>query len=246
MGKIYVVGIGPGDAGQTTPRAEAALAASDALVGYTTYINLIRDRYPEKELVATPMTTEVERCKTCRDLAMAGRTAAMVCGGDAGVYGMAGLVYQVCAGCPEVEIEVIPGVTAATAGAALLGAPLIHDFAAVSLSDALTPWETIARRLELAAEGDFVLCLYNPASRRRPDTLRQAAALLLRHRSPDTPCGLARRVGRPGEEAKICTLRELGEQQADMFTTVFVGSSQTRVVNGRLVTPRGYEQKGTL
>ena len=120
MGKIYVVGIGPGGAGQTTPRAEAALAASDALVGYTTYIDLIRDRYPEKELVATPMTTEVERCKTCRDLALAGRTAAMVCGGDAGVYGMAGLVYQVCAGCPEVEIEVIPGVTAATAGAALL------------------------------------------------------------------------------------------------------------------------------
>lgn len=246
MGKIYVVGIGPGGPGDTTPRVEAALAASDVLVGYTTYIQLVRERYPEKEIVATPMTTEVERCRACRELALGGKTVSMVCSGDAGVYGMAGLVHQVCRDFPELEIQVLPGVTAATAGAALLGAPLVHDFAAVSLSDALTPWETIARRLELAAEGDFVLCLYNPASRRRPDTLRQAAALLLRHRSPDTPCGLARRVGRPGEEAKICTLRELGEQQADMFTTVFVGSSQTRVVNGRLVTPRGYEQKGTL
>ena len=246
MGKIYVVGIGPGGPGDTTPRVEAALAASDVLVGYTTYIQLVRERYPEKEIVATPMTTEVERCRACRELALGGKTVSMVCSGDAGVYGMAGLVHQVCRDFPELEIQVLPGVTAATAGAALLGAPLVHDFAAVSLSDALTPWETIARRLELAAEGDFVLCLYNPASRRRPDTLRQAAALLLRHRSPDTPCGLARRVGRPGEEAKICTLRELGEQRADMFTTVFVGSSQTRVVNGRLVTPRGYEQKGTL
>lgn len=246
MGKIYVVGIGPGGPGDTTPRVEAALAASDVLVGYTTYIQLVRERYPEKEIVATPMTTEVERCRACRELALGGKTVSMVCSGDAGVYGMAGLVHQVCRDFPELEIQVLPGVTAATAGAALLGAPLVHDFAAVSLSDALTPWETIARRLELAAEGDFVLCLYNPASRRRPDTLRQAAALLLRHRSPDTPCGLARRVGRPGEEAKICTLRELGEQRADMFTTVVVGSSQTRVVNGRLVTPRGYEQKGTL
>lgn len=246
MGKIYIVGIGPGGPGDTTPRAEAALAASDVLVGYTTYIDLVRDRYPEKEIIATPMTTEVERCKTCRDLARTGKTAAMVCGGDAGVYGMAGLVHQVCRDCPEVEIRVIPGVTAATAGAALLGAPLIHDFAAVSLSDALTPWETIARRLELAAEGDFVLCLYNPASRRRPDTLRRAAELLLRHRSPDTPCGLARNTGRPGEESWLCTLGELGEQRADMFTTVFVGSSRTQVLNGRLVTPRGYEEKGTL
>lgn len=246
MGKIYVIGIGPGGAQETTPRAQAALAASDVLVGYTTYIDLVKEHYPGKDTIATPMTTEVARCRTCRDLALKGRTVAMICSGDAGVYGMAGLIHQVCEDAPKLEIEVIPGITAATAGAALLGAPLVHDFAVISLSDALTPWGTIAKRLELAAEGDFVLCLYNPASRRRPDTLRQAAALLLRHRSPDTPCGLARRVGRPGEEAKICTLRELGEQRADMFTTVFVGSSQTRVVNGRLVTPRGYEQKGTL
>ncbi len=244
MGKIYVVGIGPGGPGDTTPRVEAALAASDVLVGYTTYIQLVRERYPEKEIVATPMTTEVERCRACRELALGGKTVSMVCSGDAGVYGMAGLVHQVCRDFPELEIQVLPGVTAATAGAALLGAPLVHDFAAVSLSDALTPWETIARRLLLA--GDFVLCLYNPASKKRPNTLRQAAELLLRRRAPDTPCGLARRIGREGEESWLCTLGELGEQSADMFTTVFVGNSQTQVVNGRLVTPRGYEGKGTL
>lgn len=246
MGKIYIVGIGPGGPGDTTPRAEAALAASDVLVGYTTYIDLVRDRYPEKEIIATPMTTEVERCKTCRDLARTGKTAAMVCGGDAGVYGMAGLVHQVCRDCPEVEIRVIPGVTAATAGAALLGAPLIHDFAVISLSDALTPWGTIEKRLALAAEGDFVICLYNPASKKRPDTLRRARDILLERRDPKTPCGLARSIGRPGETAWLCTLEELGEQGADMSTTVFVGSSRTRVIGGRLVTPRGYEGKGTL
>ena len=135
MGKIYVVGIGPGGPGDTTPRVEAALAASDVLVGYTTYIQLVRERYPEKEIVATPMTTEVERCRACRELALGGKTVSMVCSGDAGVYGMAGLVHQVCRDFPELEIQVLPGVTAATAGAALLGAPLVHDFAAVSLSD---------------------------------------------------------------------------------------------------------------
>lgn len=246
MGKIFVVGIGPGGAEDTTPRAQAALAASDVLVGYTTYIDLVRDRYPGKEVIATPMTTEVERCKTCRDLALAGRTVAMVCSGDAGVYGMAGLVHQVCEGCPGLEIRVVPGVTAATAGAALLGAPLIHDFAVVSLSDALTPWEAIAKRLALAAEGDFVLCLYNPTSKRRPDTLKKAAAILLETLPPRTPCGLARRVGREGEESWLCTLEELAAQPADMFTTVFVGNHRTRVIDGRLVTPRGYEEKGTL
>ena len=246
MQKLTVIGLGPGAGLDLTLRAREAIESSDLIVGYTTYIQLVRERYPEKEIVATPMTTEVERCRACRELALGGKTVSMVCSGDAGVYGMAGLVHQVCRDFPELEIQVLPGVTAATAGAALLGAPLVHDFAAVSLSDALTPWETIARRLLLAAEGDFVLCLYNPASKKRPNTLRQAAELLLRRRAPDTPCGLARRIGREGEESWLCTLGELGEQSADMFTTVFVGNSQTQVVNGRLVTPRGYEGKGTL
>ena len=251
MGKIYVVGIGPGGPGDPPPRVEAALAASDVLVGYTTYIQLVRERYPEKEIVATPMTTEVERCRACRELALGGKTVSMVCSGDAGVYGMAGLVHQVCRDFPELEIQVVVNYLVWMLRNKLkyfrkAGAPLVHDFAAVSLSDALTPWETIARRLLLAAEGDFVLCLYNPASKKRPNTLRQAAELLLRRRAPDTPCGLARRIGREGEESWLCTLGELGEQSADMFTTVFVGNSQTQVVNGRLVTPRGYEGKGTL
>lgn len=246
MGKIYVVGIGPGAENQTTPRAEAALAASEVLVGYTTYIDLVKGRYPDKTVITTPMTAEVERCRTCRNLAYGGKTVAMVCGGDAGVYGMAGLICQVCKDIPGVEIEVIPGITAATAGAALLGAPLGHDFAAVSLSDALTPWETIQKRLQLAAEADFVICLYNPASKRRPDSLKKAADILLDYCGPDTPCGLARNIGRPGEECSVCTLEQLGEQPADMFTTVFVGNSQTQLIDGRLVTPRGYEEKGKL
>ena len=170
----------------------------------------------------------------------------MICSGDAGVYGMAGLMHQICRNHPELSIQVIPGVTAATAGAALLGAPLTHDFAVISLSDALTPWETIERRLRLAAEGDFVLCLYNPASKARPDTLKRAAAILLERLPPETPCGLAENISREGEAVWLCTLGELETQKANMFTTVFVGSSQTQVINGRLVTPRGYEQRGAL
>ena len=246
MNKVYVVGIGPGGADQITPRAREAMNRAEVLCGYTVYIDLVRPLYPDKEVFTTPMTRERERCRRCLELARSGRTVAMLCSGDAGVYGMAGLVHQVCRDFPELEIQVLPGVTAATAGAALLGAPLVHDFAAVSLSDALTSWGTIAKRLELAAEGDFVLCLYNPASKTRPDTLKKAADILLGYCGPDTPCGLARRIGREGEESWLCTLGELGEQSADMFTTVFVGNSQTQVVNGRLVTPRGYEGKGTL
>jgi len=246
MGKIYVVGIGPGGAPDTTPRADAALAASDVLVGYNTYIDLIRDRYPNKDIFTSPMTAEVLRCKTCRRLAQEGKTVALVCGGDAGVYGMAGLIHQVCADAKRIQIEVIPGVTAATAGAALLGAPLVNDFAVISLSDALTPWETIQKRLELAAEGDMVLCLSNPASNSRPDTLRQAADILLEYCGPDTPCGLTKSIGREGQKSWLCTLEELGDQPADMTTTVFVGNSQTQIIGGKLVTPRGYEDKEAL
>ena len=246
MGKIFVIGLGPGGADLTAPRAEAALRESQVIIGYTAYIDLIRERFPDKELIATPMTTEVDRCRLCLEKAREGLTVAMVCSGDAGVYGMAGLLYQLSADIPEIPLEVIPGITAATAGAALLGAPLTNDFAAVSLSDALTPWETIERRLRAAAAGDFVLCLYNPASKKRPDSLRRAAAVLLETLPPQTPCGLARNIARPGEESWLCTLGELGDQPADMFTTVYVGNSQTRVIGGKMVTPRGYEKKGAL
>ena len=246
MGKLYIVGLGPGGALDTTPRAETALRESQVIIGYTRYIDLIRDRFPGKEFIGSAMTTEVYRCHVAEGRVRMGQTVAMVCSGDAGVYGMAGLLLQICAPYPQMEIEIIPGVTAATAGAALLGAPLTNDFAVISLSDALTPWETIERRLRAAAAGDFVICLYNPASSKRPHTLEKALSILAETLPQKTPCGLARKVSREGEASCVCTMEELPGQRVDMFTTVYIGNSQTQIINGRLVTPRGYEKKGEL
>ena len=235
-----MVGIGPGDYRDMTLRAADALAAADVIVGYTVYVDLIRAHFPGKEFLSTPMRQEEERCRMALRLAREGKDVALVCSGDAGVYGMAGLLLEVCEGEDAPEIGIIGGLTAATSGAALLGAPLGHDFAVVSLSDLLTPWETIERRLECAAMGDFAVALYNPASLKRRDHLRRACEVLLRHASPDTVCGVARNVGRAGESTAILTLSQLKDYQADMFTTVFVGNSRTRVIGGRMVTPRGY------
>ncbi len=241
MGKLFVVGIGPGDRACMTGRARAALDAADVLCGYDTYIGLIRDLYPAKEIYTTPMRREADRCRAALEMAAAGRTVALVCGGDAGVYGMAAPVLELAEAYPAVDIEVVPGVTAALAGAAALGAPLGHDFCIISLSDLLTPWLVIERRLRAAAAGDFALCLYNPASSRRPDHLRRACDILLdAGKSPDTACGWVRNIGRTGEERRILPLGALREEAVDMFTTVFVGSSATFVRDGRLVTPRGY------
>ncbi|WP_343256389.1 precorrin-3B C(17)-methyltransferase, partial [Ligaoa zhengdingensis] len=176
--KCYVVGLGPGAFSQMTPRAVQAIEESDVLAGYTVYVDLIKDHFPGKEVLSTPMKREVERCKLAVERAAAGSTVAMVCSGDAGVYGMAGLIYEVAQDYPPIEIEVIPGITAASAGAAVLGAPLIHDFAVISLSDLLTPWQRIEQRLALAAEGDFVICLYNPASKKRSDYLQKACDIV--------------------------------------------------------------------
>ena len=243
MRNVYVVGLGPGESRFLTEQARAALAASDVLCGYGVYVDLVSPLYPDKEVFTTPMTRERERCRWALETADGGRTVAMVCSGDAGVYGMAGLVLELAESYPEVEVEVIPGITAALSGAAVLGAPLGHDFCVVSLSDLLTPWETIARRLRCAGEGDFALCLYNPASRRRRDHLRRACDILLEHRAPDTLCGWVRNIGRPGQEHRLLTLAQLREEEVDMFTTVFVGSSATRRISGRMVTPRGYEPR---
>ena len=174
MNVLYVVGLGPGGSRWMTWEARAALEQAEVLCGYTVYLDLIRGEFPDKEYFSTPMTQEIERCRAALERARSGRTTALVCSGDAGVYGMAGPVLELAPQFPEVEIQVVPGVTAALAGAAVLGAPLMHDFAVLSLSDLLTPWEVIRRRLELAAQGDFVLCLYNPSSRRRRDHLRMA------------------------------------------------------------------------
>ena len=241
MNVLYVVGLGPGGSRWMTWEARAALEQAEVLCGYTGYLDLIRGEFPDKEYFSTPMTQEIERCRAALERARSGRTTALVCSGDAGVYGMAGPVLELAPQFPEVEIQVVPGVTAALAGAAVLGAPLMHDFAVLSLSDLLTPWEVIRRRLELAAQGDFVLCLYNPSSRRRRDHLRMACDIVLAHRGPETVCGWVRNAGRAQEEHQVLTLGELREAQVDMFTTVFIGSAATRRIGDRMVTPRGYE-----
>lgn len=239
MGKLYVVGIGPGDAPRMTAQARAALDASETLCGYPAYLELVAPLYPGKKFLSAPMTKEVERCRMALEAAQGG-TAALLCSGDAGVYGLAGLALELSPEYPGADVEIVPGVTAALSGAALLGAPLGHDFCVISLSDLLTPWEIIEKRLQCAAEADFAVCLYNPASRRRKDHLRRACDILLQYRAGDTVCGLARNVGREGESARILTLRELRDAQADMFTAVFIGASSTKIVAGRMVTPRGY------
>lgn len=244
---LYVVGLGPGAGDSMTPRAKTALEAADTIVGYTVYVELIAEAFPNKELITTPMRSEIERCRMALERASegepAGKNVAMVCSGDPGVYGMASLIYELADEYPCVNVEVIPGVTAATAGAALLGAPLTHDFAVISLSDLLTPWETIEQRLELAARADFVLCLYNPSSHKRPDHLRRACDVILRAKPGTTACGIARNIGREGESFQVLALNELRDFEADMFTTVFVGNSHTTIQNGRLITPRGYLQR---
>ena len=238
--KLYIVGIGPGEATQMTQRAQAALERSELIVGYTAYVDLVRPLFPEKSFLTTSMRGEVERCRLAVEQALTGRTVSLVCSGDAGVYGMASPALEAAEAYPQLDIVVVPGVTAACSGAALLGAPLSHDFAVISLSDLLTPWPLIEKRLACAAEADFVLCLYNPSSKKRADYLRRACEIVRRFRKAETPAGVVREIGRAGESYALMTLGELQEYRADMFTTVFIGNSQTKIRNGRLVTPRGY------
>ncbi|MDO4532795.1 MAG: precorrin-3B C(17)-methyltransferase [Coriobacteriia bacterium] len=240
---VHVVGLGPGGGADLSGRARAAIEASDLVVGYTVYVDLLRADFPEKEFYTTPMRKEVERCRYALEQAAAGRDVAVVCSGDPGVYGMAGLVFELAQEYPSVPIEVIPGVSASNGGAAVLGAPLMHDHCLISLSDLLTPWETIERRLVAAAQADFVICLYNPSSHKRPDYLQRACDILLAHRSPDSVCGTVSNIGRVGQQSQVLTLGELRDTPVDMFTTVFIGNSQTREIDGRMVTPRGYLQR---
>lgn len=240
MNKVFVAGIGPGGVEFITPQARAAMDQADVLCGYTVYLELVKKLYPDKETYTTPMTKELDRCRWALETAAQGETVTLVCSGDAGVYGMASPLLELAPEFPDVEVEVVPGVTAALSGAALLGAPLGHDFCVISLSDLLTPWEVIEKRLTCAAEGDFAICLYNPASKKRADYLRRACDILLRVKTPETVCGWVRNIGRAGQECKILTLVQLREEQVDMFTTVFIGSSTTQNIDGRMVTPRGY------
>lgn len=242
LNKIYVIGIGPGEYEQMTMRAVNALNNCDVIVGYTVYVDLVKEHFSGKEFLTTPMKKEVDRCVLAFEEAKKGKTVAMICSGDAGVYGMSGLMLEIGEDYPGIEVEVIPGVTAATGGAAVLGAPLIHDFALISLSDLLTPWEKIEKRLVLASEADFVICLYNPSSKKRHDYLQKACDLMMKHKNPQTVCGIVMNIGRDGQEMKVMTLQELRDTQVDMFTTVFIGNSQTKEIGGKMVTPRGYKK----
>lgn len=239
MAKLSVVGIGPGDWRELTLRAVETLEAADVIVGYTLYVDLVRPHLPEKDFRATGMRGEAERCRLALELAREGKKVAVICSGDAGVYGMAGLIYEL-RGDEAIDMEVVGGLTAATSGAALLGAPLGHDFAVISLSDRLTPWELIEKRLACAVRAGLCLALYNPASHGRPEALKRACDVLLKYAAPETVCGVARNIGREGEAARLMTLNELRDYGADMFTTAFVGNASTKVIGGRMVTPRGY------
>lgn len=240
MGKLIVVGIGPGNYENMTVRADRALASCDVIVGYHVYVDLVKNQYPDKEFLTTPMTKEAQRCQMALDAAAEGKTVAMVCSGDSGIYGMAALIYELRGERTEPEIEVVPGLTAACSGGALLGAPLTHDFAVISLSDRLTSWEKIEARLEAAAKSDLSIVLYNPSSHGRPDHLRRACEILLRTLPEDRPCGVAQFIGREGENYTLMTLGELKDTKVDMFSTVFIGNEMTKIIGNNLVTPRGY------
>ena len=243
MGKIYVVGLGPGDENMITPQAVQALDESDIITGYKTYTDLIRDRYQDKEIIESGMRQECDRCQKCADLAKSGKTVALVCSGDAGVYGMASLMLETGSREGVDDIRIVPGVTAALSGAAMLGSPIGHDFCVLSLSDLLTPWELIEKRLRSAAAGDYCIVLYNPGSSRRTDHLKRACNVLLETLPEHTACGFVRNIGRFGSTKKTCTLSQLKDEEADMFTTVFIGNSQTYIKNGLMITPRGYDIK---
>ena len=238
---VYVVGLGPGDPQFLTAQAKTALENADVLCGYTVYIDLIRSFYPEKEVHATGMTKEIDRCRWALETAQSGKTVVLVCSGDAGVYGMASPILELAPNYPGVEIEVIPGLTAALSGGAVLGAPLAHDFCVISLSDRLTPWEIIEKRLACAAMGDFCVAIYNPSSKGRPDYLQRAVRILLQNgKSEEIVCGIVRNIGRERQQSEIITLRELENKQVDMFTTVYIGNKTTKNIESKMVTPRGY------
>ncbi|MBR6255874.1 MAG: precorrin-3B C(17)-methyltransferase [Lachnospiraceae bacterium] len=243
MSKLFIIGTGPGATDLMSVRAHKAMEESDIIIGYKTYIDLVRSAFPDKEFKESGMREEISRCREAVELAQSGKTVSLICSGDAGVYGMASPALLVADDMGFADTEVIPGITAATAGAAVLGAPLGHDFCVISLSDLLTPWELIEKRLRCAAEGDFCISIYNPASKGRKDHLRNAAGILLEILPGERICGYVKNIGREGEVQGICTLKELAELDADMFTTVFVGNSRTKNVAGHMVTPRGYRDE---
>jgi precorrin-3B C17-methyltransferase len=247
-GKIMLVGLGPGSHDYLTARARAAIAEADTVIGYATYIRLVADLLDGKEVIKKAMTEELDRAIEAYERARQGRKVALVSSGDAGVYGMAGPTFEVLfqAGWTpdsDIEVEIIPGASALNTCAALVGAPLTHDFCAISLSDLLTPWPTIARRLDAVAYSDFVVALYNPKSGRRTRQIQEAQRLFLRHRDPQTPVAIVKSAYRPKQRIEFTTLEKMAEADIGMLTTVLIGNSNTFVKNGLMITPRGYANK---
>ena len=240
-GKIYVVGIGPGKKADMTFRAYEAMEKSDIIVGYKTYMDLIKEYYPGKEMKNSQMTKEVDRCIDVLKLAKEGKNVALISSGDAGVYGMAGIMLEITDG--EVEVEIIPGVTATNAAAAIVGAPVMHDYVTISLSNLLTDWELIKKRLELAAQGDFVVSIYNPKSRGRVTQIEEAREIMLKYKPKTTPVAIVRNAGREDEEHVVTTLDEMLNHEINMLTIVIIGNANTFIKDGKMITPRGYSNK---
>lgn len=240
-GKIVVVGIGPGAEEMMSPKAKRALEASEVVVGYAAYIELVEPLLAGKTVVSSGMKREVDRCRQVLEFALQGKNTALISSGDAGIYGMAGIMLEL-AGQSEtaVAVEVVPGITASQAAAAVLGAPLMHDFVTISLSDLMTEWSVIEKRLHAAGSGDFVVCLYNPKSKGRPDHILRAQEILLQYKKPETPVGIVRNAAREGEQAVISRLDSFTGCEIDMFTTIIIGNQATYVHQDRMITPRGY------
>ncbi|WP_314396558.1 precorrin-3B C(17)-methyltransferase [Leptotrichia shahii] len=242
-GKIYVVGIGPGKKADMTFKAYEKMKNSDIIVGYKTYTDLIKEYFPNTEIRSSSMMKEVDRCLEVLDLAKAGKNVALISSGDAGIYGMAGIMYEIINENDDIEVEVIAGVTATNAAAAIVGAPIMHDYVTISLSNLLTDWELIKKRLELAAQGDFIISLYNPKSKGRTTQISEAQKIMLKYKSKDTPVAIVRNAGRENEEYEITTLENMLDFEINMLTIVLIGNSNTYVKNGKIITPRGYEKK---
>ena len=249
-GRLYIVGVGPGHHDHMTYRAREAIAESDTIVGYTTYVNLVEDLIQGKDVYSYAMTQEVERARQCIDLAESGRTVSLVSSGDPGIYGMAGLIYEMLAesgwdtktGLP---VEIIPGVSALNSCSAIVGSPLMTDFAVLSMSDLLVPWDIIEKRVEAAAAGDFVIVVYNPASKRRIRQLQEARSIILKYRSPKTPVAIIKGAYRNSQTVVLTTLEGLPDHadKLGMISTVIIGNSSTYTYGDLMINPRGYHSK---
>lgn len=238
-GKIYVVGIGPGNMEDISIRAYNTLKNVDIIAGYITYVDLVKDEFSEKEFYVSGMKKEIDRCEKVLELAKEGKKVALISSGDAGIYGMAGIMIEVALG-SGIEVEIIPGITSSVAGASLVGAPLMHDQAIISLSDLLTDWDVITKRIDRASDGDFVISLYNPKSKGRTEQIVEAREIMLKYKAATTPVALLRHVGREDENYTLTTLEDMLNHEIDMFTVVIVGNSKTYVKDGKMITPRGY------